>query len=229
MKRDRLKSPRRTPQQERSQATLDFLLQATLELISREGIEAVTIPVLADRAGMSPAAIYRYFPTKTALFAAAAEKMWTEGLARITETALDLHTRRVPAYEAIATIVGQTVELIGKSAPAIRSGQGRMARVEERRAVIIESSKLVAAMLEVRRAEEPGTIRSGDLYFRCLLVNVMIVESASAVALREPERFRSGELQRELIHAAATWLLCLGSAEEGLLPLPTSLATLVPR
>lgn len=37
---------------------------AAVELIARHGYEAVTMRQLADRVGVQPAALYRYFPTK---------------------------------------------------------------------------------------------------------------------------------------------------------------------
>src|SRR4051794_31633826 len=115
------KAPRRRPQQSRSQATLDFLMQATDELLMELGYERTTIPKIAQRAGMSAPAIYRYFPTKEALLAAWTEKLWRDGLAQVATTALELHTRRVPVREVIATLITFVVDLLGRGIAIHRS------------------------------------------------------------------------------------------------------------
>lgn len=46
------------------------ILEAALELLSRDGLSQLGMDVLADRAGVSRASLYRLFPGKAALFAA---------------------------------------------------------------------------------------------------------------------------------------------------------------
>lgn len=55
------------PQQERSQKTLQKLLEATEALIREGGLDAVTVPAVVKRAGSSVGSFYARFPDKNAL------------------------------------------------------------------------------------------------------------------------------------------------------------------
>ena len=68
MPRPRL-SPRKTPQQERSRATVDVLLRATADILTRDGYAKLTTNRIAERAGVNIASLYQYFPGKEAIVA----------------------------------------------------------------------------------------------------------------------------------------------------------------
>ena len=58
---------RRTPRQQRGQATLDALVIATATLIDEVGYEQLTTKAIAARAGMSIGSFYQFFPNKEAV------------------------------------------------------------------------------------------------------------------------------------------------------------------
>jgi len=62
-------SPRKTPRQERSRATVEALLEATTDILSREGYTKLTTNRIAERAGVNIASLYQYFPGKDAIVA----------------------------------------------------------------------------------------------------------------------------------------------------------------
>ena len=55
------------PRQQRAHDTYELILGATLELLSEVGIERLSTNQVCERAGISPPALYRYFPNKYAL------------------------------------------------------------------------------------------------------------------------------------------------------------------
>jgi AcrR family transcriptional regulator len=59
---------RRQPRQNRSRARLDAVLRATKELVVELGPAEVTTGLIAERAGVSVAWIYRYFENRQAIF-----------------------------------------------------------------------------------------------------------------------------------------------------------------
>ncbi|MEZ2348301.1 TetR/AcrR family transcriptional regulator [Terriglobus sp. RCC_193] len=62
--------PRKTPVQSRSEATVDAILQATLQVLVSVGKEKLTTTLVAHRAGVSVGTLYQYFPNKSALLQA---------------------------------------------------------------------------------------------------------------------------------------------------------------
>ena len=59
---------RRAPQQQRSRVRFDQVLDATRDLVAELGPDQVTTAVIADRAGVSVAWIYRYFEDRQDIF-----------------------------------------------------------------------------------------------------------------------------------------------------------------
>ncbi|NBD07802.1 TetR/AcrR family transcriptional regulator [Corallococcus silvisoli] len=62
-------SPRKMPTQERSRATVDALVQATADILVRDGAAKLTTNRIAERAGVNVASLYQFFPNKEALVA----------------------------------------------------------------------------------------------------------------------------------------------------------------
>ena len=62
--------PRKTPLQSRSEATVEAILQATLQVLVTVGKEKLTTTLVAHRAGVSVGTLYQYFPNKSALLQA---------------------------------------------------------------------------------------------------------------------------------------------------------------
>jgi AcrR family transcriptional regulator len=63
--------PRKSPVQARSTASVDAILQATIQVLLQVGKERLTTTRVALRAGVSVGTLYQYFPNKTALLQAA--------------------------------------------------------------------------------------------------------------------------------------------------------------
>ena len=88
------------PAQERSRATFDLILHSAGDLLAERGIDGFTINAVVERAGLTPPAVYRYFPNKYALLKELGERLmdaqdevvlaWMErrGGIALTETAL---------------------------------------------------------------------------------------------------------------------------------------------
>ena len=55
------------PQQERAKRTYDAILRAAAELLVEVGVERISTNLVAERAGITVPALYRYFPNKYAV------------------------------------------------------------------------------------------------------------------------------------------------------------------
>ena len=66
-----LLEPRKTPVQARSTASVDAILEATIQVLLAIGKERLTTARVARRAGVSIGTLYQYFPNKSSLLQAA--------------------------------------------------------------------------------------------------------------------------------------------------------------
>lgn len=67
-------SVRSIPRQSRSQQTVDLILDTAAELFVSVGYENATTNAIAEKAGISIGALYRYFPDKDAVLKALADR-----------------------------------------------------------------------------------------------------------------------------------------------------------
>lgn len=63
------------PQQARAQDTYDLILETTGHLLDETGLERLSTNLICRRAGLSPPALYRYFPNKYAILRELGEKL----------------------------------------------------------------------------------------------------------------------------------------------------------
>lgn len=119
-------SPRRKPVQARSRERVEAILQHATLIIHDTGIDGTSMSAIARSAGMSLASLYRYFPNKSAIVKAIAERHVAKleallqarlaelGPDTIVETLLDIYFafyRDEPAYKAIWSGVEAMPEL----------------------------------------------------------------------------------------------------------------------
>lgn len=62
--------PRKLPVQARSAASVEAILDATIQVLLRDGTERLTTTAVARRAGVSVGTLYQYFPNKSSLLQA---------------------------------------------------------------------------------------------------------------------------------------------------------------
>jgi len=65
----------KSPLQDRSRSTFEAVLAATGELMRDVGFERLSTNMIAERAGLTPPALYRYFPNKYAVLKELAERL----------------------------------------------------------------------------------------------------------------------------------------------------------
>ena len=73
-----LLEPRKSPVQARSAASVDAILEATIQVLLSVGKERLTTTRVASRAGVSVGTLYQYFPNKSALLQAALKRHLTQ-------------------------------------------------------------------------------------------------------------------------------------------------------
>ena len=114
------KNQRRRPKQARSRATLDAILEAASQILERDGAAGFNTNVVAERAGVSIGTLYQYFPDKTAILLAAAER-----------EAASAEPRPAPRHKALLRALVAVFDSFGFGVPRAE-GLARTAPVAEK-------------------------------------------------------------------------------------------------
>ncbi|MDX3238314.1 TetR/AcrR family transcriptional regulator [Streptomyces sp. ME03-5709C] len=101
-------SATRTPQQDRSRATRQRLLEAAVACLAERGWAGSTVTAVAERAGLSRGAAQHHFPTREDLFTGAIEFVAEQWLVALREHVPVLPGEGPPRTHAV---VGMVVDL----------------------------------------------------------------------------------------------------------------------
>lgn len=133
-------TPRKKPRQTRSQATVDAIFDATIQVLLAGGLQRLTTIRVAERAGASVGTLYQYYPNKQALLFAVLQRHVSEVGKQVGDAALSVHGRSLA--EIVSTIVGAFV-------------QAKTERIDEARALYAVAAELDSRALAVE-SEERG-------------------------------------------------------------------------
>lgn len=194
MQRQVRTTPRKRPQQARSRATVDTILEATARVLVKRGFDGLTTNAVAAAAGVSIGSLYQYFPNKEALVAALVERHMEEMNAAIFAELT--RVAKLPLAEAVRCVVELTIRahaidpelhrVLTEQVPRV----GKLARLRE---VDEISHRMVAGLLAARKDEL--AIRDPDL---AAFILVSAIEAiVHRAALLYPQRLRDPALVDE--------------------------------
>ncbi|MGO9059096.1 MAG: TetR/AcrR family transcriptional regulator [Candidatus Binataceae bacterium] len=168
---------RAAPPTERSQLTVEEIVQAAMDLLERDGIDRLTIRALASRLGVAPGALYYYFKDKEELLQRLGETIFNAVPAPPRGTwqkQLRAHIKdivatfsRFPGSDALARSADPWRWAQGKATPthvmlAQAGFAGEALRLAEKTVTIFMSGALRIADIEQRRGA-PRFAKSADL------------------------------------------------------------------
>jgi len=125
--------------QERSRRTRESLVRATTELVAEVGYHRATTKAIAERAGVSEGTIYRHYPDKRALFAAAV----LAGQREVTDWMESLPGRAGTA--PLADLLAETFTQLSALREAVLSLDATVGE-EDRRHPVVGREELPAAL-----------------------------------------------------------------------------------
>ncbi len=100
------KQPRKRPQQARAQNTLHAILEATVQVLEREGPDAATTTRIAEVAGVSVGTLYQYFSHRDAIFDALQEREFERAIALMQTVLSDDNLAKSPRDTVSACVQG---------------------------------------------------------------------------------------------------------------------------
>lgn len=165
-------SGRRRPLQERAQVTREAILDATLQVLLRDGYAALTTTRVAERAGVSVGTLYQYFDDKRGLTLALIERYvgWMHGAvadALVGSAGLSAEDTLRRALWALLSVKLTRLDLV----VALRTPMVELGGEEVVRGSLVGFATLLAPLLQA----ELGTAASEDEVARrsFLLVNAI--------------------------------------------------------
>lgn len=141
--------PKALPRQGRAQETYERILGVAADLLGEVGIERLSTNLVCERAGLTPPALYRYFPNKYALLHAMGERLMAVQNQLLQAWATP-DTMAQPRAKLEASVLGlfvQTLELT-QAAPAGVWITRALRAVPALQAVRIGSHRHVTALIE---------------------------------------------------------------------------------
>jgi AcrR family transcriptional regulator len=129
------------PRQARAQATVNAVLEATIQVLEREGVDAATTTRIAEVAGVSIGTLYQYFSHRDAIFNALQDREFERALDLLRGVLSEGNLERSPR-ETVAAVVRGLAQLY-----AARPGLHRLLAIEGLR--VAEAERVYAFDMRV--------------------------------------------------------------------------------
>lgn len=103
-------SPLKQASQGRSRQTVHNILEASEQLISTEGLGALTTNKIAERAGVNIASVYQYFPNKEAIVNTLIQGVFSNETKSISDTIVKLISHH-SIYQATHEVISMAITI----------------------------------------------------------------------------------------------------------------------
>ena len=187
-------SPRKQPVQDRSRATVDAVITATIQVLVKDGYEKLTTTKVARAAGVSVGSLYQYFPTKDAVVLAVLE-IHLDEIFRAMERGL---AAAGPSLEEqVDGILAGLLEAKGRNPALSVALKNQVARLEGNarvRRLLGRTQALVAGAL----AGHPRALAKVDPAWAAFVTTAAVDGVLSSILESDPRRMRDPRLPGEL-------------------------------
>ncbi len=177
---------RKTPQQDRSRALVDAIVEAAADILQKHGREAVTTNAVARRAGVSVGSLYQYFPNREAILVAVGQGHRARVAACVAET-------DVAAARTLEEVLDRIVAVQFAAHAIDPHLQGRLDQ---------RDPPLAADLLEQFGSNYHGPSRNAVV----TIVAAEIIDSIARIARRLEGHYPSADLHREAVFVSLDYL-----------------------
>jgi AcrR family transcriptional regulator len=196
---------RRQPGQARAQSTVRVILEATVKVLNRDGLNAATTSRIAEVAGVSVGSLYQYFPNRDAILTALQDREFSRAL-ELLETALaDQNLRKTPRVTVSAVVKG--LMLLYSNSPGLH----RVLAIEGLR--VAEADRVhafdvrVVAIIRHFLAATGGTIRRKNIDAAAFVAFQSVRATMLATLLERPPGMDEGTLVNEMVDLIVRYLV----------------------
>jgi AcrR family transcriptional regulator len=199
------RASRRQPGQARAQATVNAILEATVKVLDREGLDAATTSRIAEVAGVSVGSLYQYFPHRDAILTALQDREFARALGFLESALADENLRRAPRDTVTAVVKGLML-LYAKS-----PGLHRVLAIEGLR--VAEADRVhafdvrVVAIIRHFLAATGGTIRRKNVDAAAFVAFQSVRATMLATLLERPPGLDEATLAGEMVDLVVRYLV----------------------
>ncbi len=196
--------PRRKPRQSRSRATVDAILQATAQVLVRDGYQKATTNRIAERAGVSVGTLYQYFPNKDALVVALCEQHSDEMMTLLSASIAELQDATAErATRVIVRAMLQAHAVNPELHEAIISNLPKEKQFEQILAVNAQAEAMVRVFLEHHRER----LATDNIDMAAFIVVNTVEALTHAAVIERPDFLGTEELVDEITRLICRYLL----------------------
>ncbi len=200
-KRARRTAPRKRPRQDRSEATVDAILEAAAREFASEGYDAATTNRIAEAAGTSVGSLYQYFPSKDAIAVELARRFRAGRLAFVRGQLESVGEKPIESVARALFSSFLQADGIRPELYRVLIAQVMRTNAEELRGYEEKLEALVADAL--RRAQPPPQVEDVDLTaFMLVRLVLALVHSANS----DRPRYNTPALANELTKLVVAYL-----------------------
>jgi AcrR family transcriptional regulator len=196
-------SPRKAPQQERAQATVEALMTATARILVQVGYDRASTNRIAEAAGISIGSLYQYFPNKEAIVAELVERMMGEELEVLARVLPAL--KGGPLRQAVRELLKAMLEIHDRD-PALRriiiEQVPRVGRLEK----MLDLQSQVAGIIRDHLQDRCEEIRPKNLDMAAFILVHAVEAVIHGAVYKRPEYLKRAEFVEELTELVVRYL-----------------------
>lgn len=196
---------RKQPHQARARVTVGAILDGTVQILEKEGLDAATTTRIAEVAGVSIGSLYQYFPHRDAILNALQDREFERALAMLSGILAEGSPDR-PPRETVRAVVHGLADLYRTSPglhrvlaiEGLRVAEAERVHAFDRRVIEMVRSFLSSTHVRVRR---PDLDAAAFVAFQAVRA-VML-----ASLLERPQGLAEGAVVREVVDLLAGYLI----------------------
>jgi AcrR family transcriptional regulator len=195
-------SPRKQPIQERSAATVEAILEASIQVLLREGYGKLTTTRIAEVAGVSIGSLYQYFPNKRSIL----NEIMVRHMAIMADRITRAVNQPLPTPKArINAAVKAFIEVKRERCDLSQAMRAPLAEIEGATLVRATKKKLHKAILPVVRECLPARRQEAAPLVTMMLLAAL--EGPAMFAIEEnPQLLFDPRFETEMLHLAHSYL-----------------------
>lgn len=196
-------SPRKKPEQDRSRATVDVIVDAAARILVKGGYDAFTTNRVAEKAGVSIGSLYQYFPNKEALLS----ELMRRHVEEIGEGVEEMMARS--AHAPLSEIIRGAIEHSARAHlhdpelhRVLSEEVPQLGTLDWEAPFVERMMRHVRQALEARRAE----IVIADLDLATYIVTTAVDSLIHNAVVDRPQDLKSGALAQEVTRMIVCYL-----------------------